>query len=264
MDWNKIDRFTKSLIKEAGQKIRNSFYEPIQIDSKSNVNDLVTNIDQEIEQFFIKNIQFTFPNHRVLGEEGFGDQVTALNGIVWIIDPIDGTMNFVHQQHNFAISIGIYEDGVGMLGYIYDVVRDELYAAQKGAGAYINDERLPQLNEGRIEEAVIGINARWFNAKRYLNGMKLLELVADCRGTRSYGSAALEIAYVASGKLDAYISGRLSPWDIAGGVVIAEEVGAVVTNLKAETLSFLQPDSFIVSRPDLHEHIINKYIEVNE
>lgn len=261
LDWNKVDRFTKSLIKEAGHKIRNSFFERIQIETKSNVNDLVTNIDQEIEQFFIKNIQFSFPNHRVLGEEGFGDRVTTLDGVVWIIDPIDGTMNFVHQKRNFAISIGVYEDGVGMLGYIYDVVRDELYAAEKGYGAYLNDERLPQLNKGDIEEAVIGINARWFNSKRFLNGEKLLKIVSDCRGTRSYGSAALEIAYVASGKLDAYISGKLSPWDVAGGVVIAEEVGAVVTNLKAETLNFVEPDSFIVSRPGLHKSIIRGYIE---
>ncbi len=263
LDWDKIDRFTKSLIKEAGHKIRNSFFERIQIESKSNVNDLVTNIDQEIEQFFIQNIQFAFPDHRVLGEEGYGDQVTTLNGVVWIIDPIDGTMNFVHQKRNFAISIGVYEDGVGMLGYIYDVVRDELYAAKNGAGAYLNDERLPRLSDGSIEEAVIGVNARWFNAKRYVNGGKLLNLVADCRGTRSYGSAALEIAYVASGKLDAYISGRLSPWDVAGGVVIAQEVGAITTNFKGTTLNFVQPDSLIVSRPSLHAFILQNYIEVN-
>lgn len=264
LDWNGIDRFAKSLVKEAGHEIRNSFFERIQIESKSNKNDLVTNIDQEIEQFFIRNIQFTYSNHRVLGEEGFGDQVTALNGVVWIIDPIDGTMNFVHQKRNFAISIGVYEDGVGVLGYIYDVVRDELYAAQRGMGAYVNDERLPKLNKGTIEDAVIGLNARWFNSKRDFNGEKLLELVADCRGTRSYGSAALEIAYVASGKLDAYISGRLSPWDIAGGVVIAEEVGAIVTSLAGEAPRFIQPSSLIVSRPDLHQYILNHYIELKE
>ena len=261
LEWNTIDRFAKSLIKEAGHKIRNSFFEHIQIEAKSNVNDLVTNIDKEIEQFFIKNIQFSYSDHRVLGEEGFGDQVTALNGIVWIIDPIDGTTNFIHQKRNFAISIGVYEDGVGVLGYIYDVVRDELYAAQKGMGAFLNDERLPKLSGGIINDAIIGLNARWINSKRDFNGEKLLELVADCRGMRSYGSAALELAYVASGKLDAYISGRLSPWDIAGGVVIAKEVGAVVTNLKGQAPGFIGPDSLIVSRPDLHETILRNYFE---
>lgn len=261
-DWSVLDRFAKSLIKEAGRKIRTSFSTRIEINTKSNKNDLVTNIDQEIEQFFIKNIQFTYPNHRVLGEEGFGDQVTALNGIVWMIDPIDGTTNFVHQQRNFAISIGVYHEGIGQLGYIYDVVRDELYAAYKGAGAYVNDERLPQLRKGTVEEAVIGLNARWLNSKRPLDGQKLLGLVADCRGVRSYGSAALEIAYVASGKLDAYISGRLSPWDIAGGSIIAQEVGAIATTLKGEALNLVHSDSFVVARPDLHEILLENYIDL--
>lgn len=264
MDWHAVDRFAKSLIKEAGHIIRISFFNQIQVESKSNMNDLVTNIDQEIEQFLIGKIQTTYPNHQVLGEEGFGDDVKVLNGVVWILDPIDGTMNFVHQQRNFAISIGVYIDGVGMLGYIYDVVRDELYAAQKGAGAYVNDERLSLLTTGGILDAVIGVNTRWIAPNHSINGDKLLGMIRDCRGTRSYGSAALEIAYVASGKLDAYISGRLSPWDIAGGLVIAEEVGAVATSLTGTAPDLLHPNSIIIARPQLHEVLLMDYIEVKE
>lgn len=264
MDWHTIDRFAKSLIKEAGHKIRNSFFDQIEIESKSNMNDLVTNIDQETEQFLIEKIQSTYPNHQVLGEEGFGDDVKVLNGVVWILDPIDGTMNFVHQKRNFAISIGVYMDGVGMLGYIYDVVRDELYAAQKGAGAYVNDERLPLLTEGNVQSAVIGVNTRWIAPNYYVNGNKLLGMIRDCRGTRSYGSAAIEIAYVASGKLDAYISGRLSPWDIAGGLVIAQEVGAVATSLTGGLPDLLHPNSIMIARPYLHSALLADYIEVIE
>lgn len=241
MDWGLIDRYAKSLIKEAGHKIRLSFFDQIHIDSKSNANDLVTNIDKEIEQFFIKQIQTSFPGHKILGEEGFGDEINSLNGTIWIVDPIDGTMNFVHQKRNFAISLGIYQDGVGILGYIYDVIRDELYSAKKGEGAYVNDERLPKLEEDSIQEAIIGINARWVAPNRYIDHEKLLGLIQHCRGTRSYGSAALELAYVSSGKLSAYVSMRLSPWDIAGGKVIAQEVGAVATNLEGEPPSLLGP-----------------------
>ncbi|MCZ2258918.1 inositol monophosphatase family protein [Sporosarcina sp. G11-34] len=262
MNLDAIDRYAKSLIKEAGHKIRVSFFSHIQIDSKSNANDLVTNIDREIEQFFISRIQKDFPTHQVFGEEGFGDVVTSLDGVTWILDPIDGTMNFVHQKRNFAISLGIYVDGVGMLGYIYDVMQDDLYHAAKGKGAYYNDELLPQLEAKLITDAIIGVNAKWVVPNRALNHHKITELVLECRGTRSYGSAALEIAYVATGRLDAYMSTRLSPWDIAGGLVIGREVGISATNLRGEELGLLKQETFLIARPELHEHILKHYIEL--
>lgn len=262
MDWGLVDRYAKSLIKEAGHKIRCSFFEQIHIDTKSDANDLVTNIDREIEQFFIKHIKSKFPSHQILGEEGFGDDIKSLNGVIWIVDPIDGTMNFVHQKRNFAISLGIYHEGVGMLGYIYDVMRDELYAAKKGEGAYVNDERLPQLDVVSIQEAIIGINARWVAPNRYIDHEKLLGLILDCRGTRSYGSAALELAYVSTGKVDAYVSMRLAPWDIAGGLVIAKEVGLMTTNLRGDPPFLLGTDTFIVARPGLHHELLTKYIKL--
>lgn len=239
-----------------------SFFNPIHIDSKAHANDLVTNIDREIEQFFIERIKTDYPDHKIIGEEGFGDQVETLEGITWILDPIDGTMNFVHQKRNFAISLGIYEDGVGMLGYIYDVIHDDFYHAKKDEGAYFNDERLPKLEKTLLSDAVIGINASWVAPNRHVNHEKITELVRQCRGTRSYGSAAMELAYVSTGRLDAYMSMRLSPWDIAGGAVIASEVGAVSTNLKGERLRFLEKDTFIVARPGLHEHILSNYIQL--
>lgn len=262
MNWDNIDRYAKSLIKEAGHKIRISFFTQIDVDSKADANDLVTNIDREIEQFFISRIKRDFPDHKILGEEGFGDNIETLNGVVWMLDPIDGTMNFVHQKRNFAISLGIYVDGIGMLGYIYDVMRDDFYSAAKGEGAYLNDERLPQLEITPLEQAVIGISASWIAPNRYADNEKMIELVQRCRGTRSYGSAAIEMAYVAAGRIDAYISMRLSPWDIAGGMVIAQEVGAITTNMKGEAPHLLGQESFIVARPGLHHDILTNYIRL--
>lgn len=262
MNLSSIDRYAKSLIKEAGHKIRVSFFNTIDIDSKADANDLVTNIDKEIERFFIERVKQDFPAHSIVSEEGFGDRISSLEGVVWFLDPIDGTMNFIHQRRNFAISLGIYVDGVGMLGYIYDVMRDDLYHAGKGEGAYFNDERLPQLEITPLEEALIGINASWVVPNRRVDNDKIIELVQRCRGTRSYGSAAIELAYVSSGRIDAYISMRLAPWDIAGGIVIAREVGAVATNLQGETPHLLGTDSFIVTRPNLHEEILTNYIRL--
>jgi myo-inositol-1(or 4)-monophosphatase len=264
MNWGHIDRYAKSLIKEAGHQIRVSFYQQIDVETKSDANDLVTNIDREVERFFINRIKRDFPTHRILGEEGFGDEVQSLEGVIWMLDPIDGTMNFVHQKRNFAISLGIYVDGVGMLGYIYDVMGDDFYHAAKGEGAYLNDERLPQLEIMPLSDAIIGINASWVAPNRHIDNEKVIELVKACRGTRSYGSAAIELAHVSAGRLDAYVSMRLSPWDIAGGIVIAQEVGAVATDLKGEAPGLLGQEPFIVACPGLHRDLLTNYIQLKQ
>ncbi len=236
MDVKRLDEFAKDMIFEAGKRIRDSFSYDIEIETKSNANDLVTNIDRETELFFIEQIKAFNPSHRILGEEGMGEKVEHLEGVVWIIDPIDGTMNFVKQHRHFMISIGIFEDGIGKLGYIFDVMREDLFYAIAGEGAWYNDSPMRKLQQLTIDEAVIGINASWVTPNSKINHEKMVELVRTVRGTRSYGSAAMEIAFVVSGKFDAYISMRLAPWDIGGGIVIAKEVGAIATNLNGKVL----------------------------
>ncbi|WP_203332506.1 inositol monophosphatase family protein [Planococcus beigongshangi] len=260
MDLHEMDRYIKSIIKEAGHKIRNSFLTDISIESKSDANDLVTNIDKEIEQFFISRINRDYPDHRIFGEEGFGDEIKDTNGVIWMLDPIDGTMNFIHQKRNFAISLGIYADGVGKLGYIYDVVNDDLYSGIQGGGAYYNDERLRPLQDTEIGESILAMNATWAVPNRHFDHNGTLKLIQDVRGIRSYGSAAIELAYLASGRIDAYISMRLSPWDIAGGMVIAKEAGAVATNFKGEPANLLEQDTFLAANPSIHAKILDRYI----
>ncbi|WP_051030893.1 inositol monophosphatase family protein [Robertmurraya massiliosenegalensis] len=260
MNNNVIFENAANWIKEAGERIKESFQTTLNIETKSNANDLVTNMDKETERFFISKIKEKFPEHKVLGEEGNGDDLEELSGVVWIIDPIDGTMNFVHQQRNFAISIGIYEDGVGKIGLIYDVVHDELYHAIKGQGAFVNDVRLSRLGEVTVSEAIIGINATWVTPNRRIDPSILGTLVRDARGTRSYGSAAIEIAQVAAGRLDAYMTLRLSPWDFAGGLVLIEEVGGMASTLKGEPIQLLEENSIFISKPGLHEEIMKEYL----
>ncbi|RSK26882.1 inositol monophosphatase family protein [Bacillus sp. HMF5848] len=262
--WDHIDTTAREWIYEASERIRASFANKLTITSKSNKDDLVTNIDQETEKFFIHNISTTFPNHKVLGEEGFGDSLSTLDGTVWIIDPIDGTMNFVHQQRNFMISIGVYHNGVGMLGYIYDVIHNELFSAQKGKGAFLNDQKLKLLCDVNLSESIIGMNATWVMSRQDGRKNMLAELANDVRGTRSYGSAALEIAYIAAGWLDGYITKRLSPWDYAAGLVLLQEVGGMATNMNGDPLSLLHQDSFFAANNCLHEKILNDYLKKQE
>lgn len=261
MDVKQLDEFAKKIIIEAGQNIRAAFSYDIEIETKSSPNDLVTNIDRETELFFIEKIKAYNPDHRILGEEGMGEKVESLEGVVWIIDPIDGTMNFVKQHRHFMITIGIYVDGVGVLGYIFDVMREDLFNAISGVGAWYNDSPLRKLQPVNIEQAVIGINANWVTPNDRINHEKIIELVRTVRGTRSYGSAAMEIAFVVSGKLDAYISMRLAPWDIGGGVIIAKEVGAIATNFNGKDFDFLSMDTFLIANPSIHQLILDKYIE---
>ncbi|MED3552343.1 inositol monophosphatase family protein [Cytobacillus praedii] len=258
--WKEIDRNAKSWIMEAGQRIKQSFSKTLTIETKSNANDLVTDIDKNTEQFFIKKIKEHYPDHKILGEEGFGDDISDLKGIVWIIDPIDGTMNFIHQQRNFAISIGIYEDGIGQVGLIYDVVHDELYHTIKGNGVFLNELPLPSLQEVQVNEAIIGINATWVTENKRINPLLLAPLVKHARGTRSYGSAAIEMAYIASGRMDAYISLRLAPWDIAAGIILVEELGGIATTLKGAPLNLLEKNSLFISKPGLHKDVMKNYL----
>ena len=245
---------------EARKRILDALTKDFAIDTKANKNDLVTEVDRLTEQFFIEKIRKNFPGHKILGEEGFGDELQTDEGVIWLIDPIDGTMNFVHQKQNFAISLAIYENGTGMAGYIYDVVRDELYYAIRGAGAFYQDERLPRLIDVPLEEALIGMNALWLVENKRADHRLITPLVHRAHGIRSYGSAALELAYVATGRLNGYISFNLMPWDYAAGKVIVEEVGGLVTTTSGRPVSILKKGSLFVSTPDLHKEIIKGYL----
>lgn len=260
-NWANIDQYTRIWLKEAGERIRFALKEQLDISTKADKNDLVTNVDKETEQFFIEKIRNTYPGHRILGEEGFGDKIESTDGVIWIIDPIDGTMNFVHQKRNFMISVGIYENGVGHLGYIYDCIHNELYFAEKGEGAYFQDEQLAMLEPVELDKAMIGINALWLTENKRIDPSIIAPIVKKARGTRSYGSAALEMAYVGAGWMDAYISMRLSPWDFAAGKVIIEELGGKMTTLSGEPLSILSGSSVFVSKPGLHDELLNNYLK---
>lgn len=262
LDINRIHEFATKTILEAGTRIHYSLRKELLIETKSNVNDFVTNIDRETEAFFVEKIKQFDSSHKILGEEGMGDRIVTLDGPLWIIDPIDGTMNFIKQHRHFMITIGFYVDGIGQLGYIYDVMRGELMYAINGKGAYLGKNKLNPLEPLTINEAIIGINSRWVLPNEKVNHEKIVELIKTVRGTRSYGSAAMEISFVSSGKLDAYISMQLAPWDIGGGLVIAKEVGAKVTNLKGEPANILKEDTFIIANPSIHQILLERFIEL--
>lgn len=252
----------KSWIYKAGEKIRAKIDTPLKIDTKSDANDLVTTMDKETEKYLSENIKAVYPNHKLISEEGFGDELQTLDGIVWIVDPIDGTMNFVEQKRNFAISIGIYEDGVGEIGLIYNVMDDILYTAIRGKGAFKNDVKLPRLPENApLEKALLSLTHFWLCPNRLVQKERIEELVRKVRGVRSYGSAALEFAMVAEGVLDGYLSMSLSPWDIAAGIIIVGEVGGVTSTIDGNPINMLQEQAIITANPAIIDPIIKDYLQ---
>ncbi|MBC1336974.1 inositol monophosphatase family protein [Listeria innocua] len=256
MDSEKIDYLARLWIMEAAAKIKQSFKETLDIDIKSGRNDLVTNMDKETEAFFVKQIKEHFPNHRLFGEEGMSDDVTDLNGIVWILDPIDGTLNFVEQQRDFAISLAIYQDGVGHLAYIYDVARDELYFAEKGKGATVNGKQIPKIDKDMdLQDALLIAN---LSVTRKFPTM--WEAVKASRGLRLHGAASLEYMDIATGRAGAYLSANLAPWDIAAGKIIVEELGGIVTRIDGSKINMLEKGSSIVAAPKIHQTLLDNYL----
>ncbi|MFD2925377.1 inositol monophosphatase family protein [Halobacillus naozhouensis] len=256
----------KEWVLEAGQRIRETIDDPRTIQTKSNANDLVTEMDQETEQFFAGMIRKLYPDHHVFGEEGFGDEITSLEGTVWIIDPIDGTMNFVHQKRNFAISVGIYEDGVGEIGLIYNVMEDTIYTAVRGEGAYKNHHRLAQLpEEKQLKQAIFALNTTWMLPENpFISHKGVHELVKTLRSTRTYGSAALEFAFVAEGIIDGYLTMTLMPWDIAAGMVILKEVGGTVTTADGQDIDMLHQTTILACHPKLHSDVIGEFVDLKQ
>lgn len=251
----------KKWVYVAGQTIREGINEPMTVTTKSNANDLVTTMDKSTEKFFAEQIKDIYPDHLILGEEGYGDDVKSLDGTVWVIDPIDGTMNFVHQKRNFAISIGVYHDGVGEIGLIYDVMADFLYEAKKGEGAYKNGTKLsPLSNSLKLKESIIGMNHFWLCENRLVDEKIMQSFVRTVRGSRATGSAALEIAYVAEGVLDGYLALGLSPWDFAAGIIIVKEVGGIITNHLGKDISMLDKNSLVVSNKQIQNLIVEDFI----
>ena len=251
--------FAQGLIQEAGIRIKQLMEQNLTIETKSNPNDLVTNVDKATEDFIFDTILETYPNHQVLGEEGHGHDIDTSKGTVWVVDPIDGTLNFVHQQENFAISIGIYIDGKPYAGFVYDVMADVLYHAKVGEGAYRGSQPLKPLNDSNLRQSIIGINPNWLT--KPILGEIFKEIVNDSRSARAYGSAALEIVSVATGNLEAYMTPRLQPWDFAGGLVILYEVNGQASNLLGEPLTIGGPNSVLVGNRGVHREILDVYLE---
>ncbi len=204
--------------------------ETLQVDRKSH-NDFVSQVDRGAEQEIVRLIRKAYPDHAILAEES-GDSGTS-NEVRWIIDPLDGTTNFLHRIPHYAVSIGIEVRGRLEHGVIFAPCSNDLYVASRGSGAMLNNRRLRTSGTRELDVALIGTGVPLQEGflPEYL---PMLERVAtSTAGVRRAGSAALDLAYVAAGRLDGFFEFNLKPWDIAAGIVLVQEATGVVRSLRA-------------------------------
>ena len=228
------EKASKILIRDFGE------IEKLQVKKKGPL-DFVTNSDLRAEKVIIDELKKAKPNFSILSEEvGYKKNKDTEN--TWIIDPIDGTINFLHGIPHFAISIGLLSNDEVKSGLIFDPIKDEMFYAEKNNGAFFNNERIRVSKKNELSECLFATGGKKYNS---INGIT----------TRRSGCAALDLAYVASGRYDGYCQSNLNLWDIAAGLIIIKEAGGVINDIDLNNHNNL---NVIASSPNINEKFVKK------
>lgn len=221
----------------------------LRIDQKGK-NDYASEVDRKAEQEIIAIIKSAYPDHAILAEESGTHQG---NDFVWVIDPLDGTTNFLHGFPQYAVSIALKHKSRLEVAVIYDPLRDELFTAKRGGGAMLNNRRLRVTQQLSLKGALLGTGFP-FKTDQHLDayvGM-FRTLTMECAGIRRAGSAALDLAYVAAGRLDGFWEIGIMEWDMAAGILLIKEAGGVVTDFSFND-NYLQSGNVIAASPKMHQ-----------
>ena len=196
-------------------------------------NDFVSEVDREAEQAIIRTLREAYPSHAFLAEESGASSPAANSDHLWIIDPLDGTTNFLHGFPQYCVSIALKHKGVLQQAVVYDPNRNELFTATRGAGAFLNDRRIRVSGVDKFEDALIGTGFPFRDFAHFDEYLRMFgEITRRVAGVRRPGAAALDLAWVAAGRLDGFWEMGLSPWDMAGGALLVREAGGLVGDLE--------------------------------
>ena len=235
--------------RQAGQIILRAMdrLDELQVEEKSR-NDFVSNIDREAESAIVDALHKAYPDHGIMGEEH--GQSFESDQFTWIIDPLDGTTNFLQGIPHFCISIALQKGRQIEHGVIFDPVRNETFVASRGYGAQLNGKRIRVSQRSKLEEMVLGTGIPPGAVARHLDAYMdmLKEFTAKSRAIRRGGSAALDLAYVAAGRTDGFWEFALSPWDIAAGALLVREAGGFVGDLRGGD-GFMKSGNIVAANP---------------
>lgn len=227
--------------------------ERIKIDRKGH-NDFVSEVDKKAEQAIIQTILKAFPTHNILGEEQ--GLIDNNSNTTWIIDPLDGTTNYIHSHPQYSVSIGIKQDDKITHGVIFDPNRNDVYTAELGKGAQLNNSRIRVSKQNNLADSLLATGFPTYDMSMLDRYMKIFrEMLESTSGQRRAGSAALDLAYVAAGMVDGYWEFNLKPWDIAAGYLMVKEAGGLVCDFEGGQ-EMLESGNIIAANPKLISAIL--------
>ena len=231
-----------------------------QIDYKGSPSNIVTEMDRQAEALIVGCIAERFPDHAILAEEGGGRPGKASHR--WIVDPLDGTTNYAHGMPFFAVSIALEIDGVVVMGVVYDPNRDECFTTRRGHGAFLKDAPMRVSETPTLDESLLSTGYPYdIRQVRDTNLAEHAAFMVRCRSVREMGSAAINLALVAAGRLDAFWELKLGPWDVAAGCLMVEEAGGRVTTPEGGPVDLGAP-SVVASNGRIHDEILSTLKEV--
>ena len=241
--------------RRGGNVVTKYLREGVTMRSKESYN-LVSDADVESERAIVAEIRDQFPNDAVLGEELHSDDIASER--LWVIDPLDGTNNFAHAIPHFAVSIAFYEHGVPQCGVVLNPVREDLYTAARGNGAYYNGERVHVSQETTLAQTLVGVGFYYDRGAMMRATLAAIEetFSHNIHGIRRFGTASLDLCQVGMGMFGAFFEYELAPWDFAAGRLFVEEAGGKVTDCRGEELG-IKKTSLLASNGALHEIMLN-------
>lgn len=244
----------EELARQAGQILRKGFGHVRQVTNKSSI-DLVTEFDRQSEELLVSQIHQRYPHHTIIGEEG-GTYAGSQSYLVWYIDPLDGTSNFVHGLPLFSVSIAYAVNGTTLLGAVYDPLADECFSAEAGQGASLNGHPIQPARATQLVDALVGTGFPYHVHESGANLDHFTNFARSVQGIRRLGSAALDMCFVACGRLDGFWELGLKSWDLAAGVLIAREAGALVTAPDGSPFLLNSPTDVLAANPVIHPQMV--------
>jgi myo-inositol-1(or 4)-monophosphatase len=248
------------IAREAGTILREGFDRPKEISYKGEV-DLVTESDKRSEKLVVARLRERFPDHGVVAEEGGG--AAAVANYCWHVDPLDGTTNFAHGYPCFAVSIGLAEAGHPTAGAVFNPVYDELFAAARGEGAYLNGKRIRVSTVEKLATSLVATGFPTHQRKKSANINYYWQFTLRSHGVRRDGAAALDLCSVACGRFDAFWEFGLKSWDTAAGIVIVEEAGGRITDLEGQPYRLGGP-SILATNGRVHAEVLQVAASIAE
>lgn len=247
----------KDLASEAGAIVASYFQGRFEVQSKDDAPDgidIVTDADKASEHFIMDQIRKSFPIHDILTEE----TQTKITGsrFFWIVDPLDGTVNFSHSYPHFGVSIGFMEDNIIKAGVVFDPMRQEMFCAYRDGGTYLNENRVIVTKCDNLYRCIVGTGFPYDKAKSTVNNLKeFRQVTLGVQGVRRSGSAALDLAWVACGRLDGFWELKLKPWDFIAGTLLVQEAGGKVTDRYGGSMELWSP-SIVATNTFIHGDLL--------